>query len=51
MFFELTSRLPGTLARTGIIHTSHGDIKTPTFLPVGTFGDRKSTRLNSSHAR
>lgn len=26
----------GTLARTGVIHTPHGDIKTPAFIVVGT---------------
>ena len=34
--FEITSRLDDTLARTGIIHTPHGDIKTPAFIVVGT---------------
>src|SRR5471030_171661 len=26
----------GGLARTGSLHTSHGDIRTPAFMPVGT---------------
>ncbi len=34
--FEVGARLAGTLARTGIIHTPHGDIKTPAFIVVGT---------------
>lgn len=34
--FEVKKRLHGTLARSGIIHTPHGDIKTPAFIPVGT---------------
>jgi queuine tRNA-ribosyltransferase len=35
--FEITSRLGGgTLARTGVIHTPHGDIRTPAFIVVGT---------------
>jgi len=34
--FEVTKRLPGTLARTGVIHTPHGDIRTPAFIVVGT---------------
>lgn len=34
--FEITQRLPGTLARTGVIHTPHGDIHTPAFIVVGT---------------
>lgn len=35
--FTITSELPGdNLARTGIIHTPHGDIVTPAFIVVGT---------------
>jgi queuine tRNA-ribosyltransferase len=34
--FEITKQLPGTLARTGIIHTPHGTIRTPAFVVVGT---------------
>lgn len=34
--FEIIARLPGTLARTGIMHTPHGDIQTPAFIVVGT---------------
>ena len=34
--FDLQATLPGTLARTGIIHTPHGDIHTPAFIVVGT---------------
>ena len=34
--FEITHQLPGTLARTGIIHTPHGDIQTPAFIVGGT---------------
>lgn len=36
--FEIEKKVPGTLARAGIIHTPHGDIKTPAFLCVGTHG-------------
>jgi queuine tRNA-ribosyltransferase len=32
----------GTLARTGIIHTPHGDIKTPAFIVVGTKANVKA---------
>jgi len=35
-YFEETARLNGALARTGIIHTPHGDIHTPAFIVVGT---------------
>jgi len=34
--FEITSKLEGTLGRTGIIHTKNGDIETPSFVVVGT---------------
>jgi queuine tRNA-ribosyltransferase len=34
--FELLAECPGTRARAGIIHTQHGDIPTPVFMPVGT---------------
>lgn len=35
-YFEIDTKLPGALARTGTIHTPHGDITTPAFIPVGT---------------
>ncbi|MGP5592494.1 tRNA guanosine(34) transglycosylase Tgt [Corynebacterium flavescens] len=38
--FEIKTRLddtsPGKHGRTGVIHTPHGDIKTPAFIPVAT---------------
>jgi len=34
--FEITSKLEGALARTGIMTTPHGAIETPAFIPVGT---------------
>ena len=34
--FEVVDRLDGTLGRTGVIRTPHGDIRTPAFTPVGT---------------
>ena len=34
--FELLHQDPHSHARAGIIHTSHGDIPTPVFAPVGT---------------
>ena len=40
--FTIHDRLPGTLARTGTIHTPHGDIRTPAFIPVGTKATLKS---------
>lgn len=40
--FKITKKLPGTLARTGVIHTQHGDIKTPAFIVVGTKANVKA---------
>ncbi len=34
--FTLCKKVEGTLARSGEIHTPHGVIKTPAFIPVGT---------------
>jgi len=34
--FELQAVCPDTGARAGLIHTEHGDIETPVFMPVGT---------------
>ena len=34
--FEVGSRLPGQLGRTGVITTPHGSIRTPAFVAVGT---------------
>ena len=36
MTFEIQATCPVTGARAGIIHTAHGDIETPVFMPVGT---------------
>lgn len=36
MNFELTHTDPETSARCGCLHTAHGDIQTPIFMPVGT---------------
>ncbi len=35
-FFELQHKDENSRARTGVIHTDHGDILTPIFMPVGT---------------
>src|SRR3989344_4873099 len=34
--FEILKKSSSTKARLGILHTAHGDIKTPTFMPIGT---------------
>jgi queuine tRNA-ribosyltransferase len=36
--FEIQATCPETGARAGVLHTSHGDIETPVFMPVGTQG-------------
>ncbi len=40
--FELLHRDPGSRARTGELHTAHGVVKTPVFMPVGTQGTVKA---------
>ena len=41
MKFELKGTDPSTQARSGAIHTDHGIIETPIFMPVGTVGTVK----------
>ena len=41
MFFELIKNNPDSYARAGVLHTDHGDIPTPIFMPVGTVGSVK----------
>ena len=40
--FTIESNCPSTRARTGLIQTAHGSIRTPVFMPVGTLGSVKS---------
>jgi queuine tRNA-ribosyltransferase len=40
--FQIEDRLDGSLGRTGIIHTPHGDILTPAFIVVGTKANVKA---------
>jgi queuine tRNA-ribosyltransferase len=42
MSFELTGKCQSSRARSGIVHTPHGDIHTPVFMPVGTRGSVKA---------
>ncbi|WP_118972174.1 tRNA guanosine(34) transglycosylase Tgt [Taibaiella koreensis] len=42
MEFELIARDPETGARAGLLHTDHGTIETPIFMPVGTVGTVKA---------
>ena len=39
--FRKTASDPGSAARTGVISTDHGEIRTPIFMPVGTVGSVK----------
>ena len=48
-FFEITHKDSKSNARTGIIHTDHGDIETPIFMPVGTQATVKSLDANDLH--
>ena len=41
MFFDLHITDPHSAARAGVVHTDHGDIMTPIFMPVGTVGTVK----------
>jgi queuine tRNA-ribosyltransferase len=34
--FEIVARCPHTGARAGLLHTAHGTVETPVFMPVGT---------------
>jgi queuine tRNA-ribosyltransferase len=34
--FEIVAECPVTGARAGVLHTPHGDVETPAFMPVGT---------------
>ena len=38
-------------ARRGVLHTAHGDVETPVFMPVGTAGTVKAMTAGSGRAR
>lgn len=40
--FEVLRKDSGTNARLGVLHTLHGDVQTPVFMPVGTTGTVKA---------
>ena len=42
MHFDLLTTDPSSNARAGVLHTAHGDIPTPVFMPVGTLGAVKA---------
>ena len=48
-FFETTTQSSECAARTGIMHTNHGDIQTPCFMPVGTQATVKALDNNDLH--
>ncbi|MBQ3325955.1 tRNA guanosine(34) transglycosylase Tgt [Candidatus Saccharibacteria bacterium] len=47
--FEIEKTLPNGLGRAGVIHTPHGDIKTPAFMVVGTMGEVKNVSPKDLH--
>jgi len=42
LYFEVLKKDESSLARSGVIHTAHGDVNTPQFLPIGTRGTVKT---------
>ena len=40
--FTINHSDKNTSARSGILHTAHGEIQTPFFMPVGTYGAVKT---------
>lgn len=42
MRFEIIARDKGSRARAGVLHTPHGLVETPVFMPVGTAGTVKA---------
>lgn len=45
--FELLHKDTKTGARLGVLHTPHGDIQTPVFMPVGTAGAVKAMSMDA----
>ncbi|MCF0200819.1 MAG: tRNA guanosine(34) transglycosylase Tgt [Bacteroidales bacterium] len=45
MKFTLAANDPKSAARAGVLHTDHGTIETPIFMPVGTVGSVKACHL------
>ena len=46
MIFQIQHNDPKTNARAGVIHTDHGEIQTPIFMPVGTQATVKAVHLH-----
>ncbi len=49
MFFDLQHTDSLSAARAGVIHTDHGDIQTPIFMPVGTVASVKAVHQRELH--
>ena len=48
--FEIVAQDKATRARAGLLHTPHGDVETPVFMPVGTGGTVKGLRQEELEA-
>mgnify|MGYP002624146418 FL=1 len=48
--FDLQTTDATTCARTGLFHTPHGEVPTPTFMPVGTLGSVKGLHIDQVRA-
>lgn len=49
MTFKIEHQDKGSAARSGVISTAHGEIKTPIFMPVGTQGTVKGVHQQELH--
>ena len=49
MNFNIVSNDPKSNARAGVLHTGHGPIETPIFMPVGTAGTVKACHIRDVH--
>jgi len=50
MDFQIIAKSSQSRARAGILHTAHGDIETPVFMPVGTAGSVKAVSPEELHS-
>lgn len=48
--FDIKARSTETRARTGVMETNHGKVKTPVFMPVGTLGSVKALSVEDLDA-
>lgn len=46
MKFQIEGKDPHSWARAGVLHTPHGDVHTPIFMPVGTVGSVKAVHAH-----